>query len=139
MCVSNSRLTVFFEDPFWVGIYERESSGRFEAAKIIFGAEPKAGEIYAYLCQHWYDLNFSPAINEQIKRICFRNPKKRQREAAKAVENTGAGTKAQQALKLQQEQGKVERKARSKAVREAETARRFALLRKKRKARHRGH
>ena len=37
-----SSLTVFFEDPFWVGVYERTDGGRYEACKITFGAEPKA-------------------------------------------------------------------------------------------------
>ena len=35
------RLTVFFEDPFWVGVFERIENGRLSAAKVTFGAEPK--------------------------------------------------------------------------------------------------
>ena len=34
------RLTVFFEDPFWIGVFERIENGRLSAAKVTFGAEP---------------------------------------------------------------------------------------------------
>lgn len=29
-----ARLTVWFADPFWVGVYEREAEGRLECAAI---------------------------------------------------------------------------------------------------------
>ena len=33
-----SRLVVYFEDPFWVGIFERTEDGKLSAAKVTFGA-----------------------------------------------------------------------------------------------------
>ena len=36
------KLTVFFEEPFWVGVFERIENGKLSAAKVTFGAEPKA-------------------------------------------------------------------------------------------------
>lgn len=33
-------LTVFFEEPFWVGVFERLENGRITASKVTFGAEP---------------------------------------------------------------------------------------------------
>ena len=35
------KLTVFFEDPFWVGVFERIDHGRLSVSKVTFGAEPK--------------------------------------------------------------------------------------------------
>ena len=35
------RLTVFFEEPFWVGVFERISEGKLSVCKVTFGAEPK--------------------------------------------------------------------------------------------------
>ena len=35
------KLTVYFDDPFWAAICERQCAGRLEAAKVVFGAEPK--------------------------------------------------------------------------------------------------
>jgi len=34
-----ARLTVWFADPFWVGVYEREAEGRLEVCRHTFGAE----------------------------------------------------------------------------------------------------
>lgn len=33
------KLTVFFEDPFWVGVFERIEDGKLSAAKVTFGSE----------------------------------------------------------------------------------------------------
>ena len=41
-----SGLTVYFEESFWVGVFERYEDGKLSAAKITFGAEPKDFEIY---------------------------------------------------------------------------------------------
>ena len=134
-----SKLTVYFEEPFWVGVYEREANGKYELCKITFGAEPKDYEVYRFLLDNGNDLRFSPSIEAAAGDDHPKNPKRMQRAAQKAVQNTGAGTKAQQALKLQQEQGKRERKIRSKEQREAEAARQFELRQEKRKEKHRGH
>ena len=48
------------------------------------------------------------------------NPKRLQREAKHQLEQTGIGTRSQQALKLQHEQMKVERKVISREMKEAE-------------------
>ena len=36
MCSITARFTVYFEDPFWVGVIERVENGRLEAARIVF-------------------------------------------------------------------------------------------------------
>ena len=41
----NGKLTVFFEEPFWVGIFERIEDGKLSVAKVTFGAEPKDYEV----------------------------------------------------------------------------------------------
>ena len=67
-----------------------------------------------------------------------RNPKRVQREVRKQLQNTGIGTKSQQALKLQQKQLKTERKIVSRERREAEKQRQFELKQRKKKEKHRG-
>ena len=37
----SGKLTVYFEEPFWVGVFERIESGKLSVAKVTFGAEPK--------------------------------------------------------------------------------------------------
>lgn len=134
-----SRLTVLFENPFWIGLYERESDGCYEACKITFGAEPKDGEVYNFVLRNWHRLRFSPPVKVQTVETKAVNPKRMQRLIHRQMQNTGIGTKAQQALKLQLEQGKQNRTERSKQRRELEKDRQFELRKQKRKERHRGH
>ena len=139
MNISKSKLTVFFEEPFWVGLYEREEDGRYEVCKVTFGAEPKDYEVYQFCLDNWRKLRFSPAIKAVVIDERRRNPKRMQREAQKETQDAGIGTKAQQALKLQQEQGKQEHKNRSKEQREAEKQRQFERKQEKRREKHMGH
>ena len=131
------KLTVFFENPFWVGIFERIENGKLSVAKVTFGAEPKDYEVYEFVLKHYYDLQFSPAVATVVKES-KQNPKRIQREIKKALAQTGIGTKSQQALKLQQEQNKQERKVRSREQKLAEAERLFELKQQKKKEKHRG-
>ena len=132
-------LTVLFEDPFWVGVYERREGRAYQVCKITFGAEPKDYEVYALLMEHWRHLPFSPSMEAAALEERRINPKRMQRQIQKSLQNTGIGTKAQQALQLQREQGKEARKKASREEREAEADRQFALRREKRREKHKGH
>ena len=79
-----------------------------------------------YIQKYYFSLKFSPAVDTVVKDI-KRNPKRMQREAKKQMQETGIGTKSQQALKLQQEQNKQERKVRSREKKEADELRMFEL------------
>ena len=131
------KLTVFFEEPFWVGVFERVSEGKLSVCKVTFGAEPKDYEVYEFVLKNYYRLRFSPVVATDVKEA-GRNPKRVQREVRKQVQNIGIGTKSQQALKLQQEQMKIEYKIVSREQREAEKEHKFELKQKKRKEKHRG-
>ena len=136
--VIRSSLTILFEDPFWIGLYERIIEDKYEVSKIIFGAEPKDYEVYDFLLKNWNKLRFSPVVeidNIEERKI---NPKRRQREVKKQMENRGIATKAQQALKLQYEQNKLGKRTRNRELKEAEKERKFALRQEKKKVRHRG-
>ena len=132
-------LTVLFEDPFWIGVYEREWDGRYEVCKITFGAEPKDYEVYDFLLKNWKHLPFSPPVKAAPMAEHAVNPKRLQREIRRATRPAGVGTKAQQALKLQQEQRKAERTERGREHRDAEKDRQYALRQEKRRQKHRGH
>ena len=134
----SDRLTVFFEDPFWVGVFERNENGKLSVAKVTFGTEPKDYEVLEFINRNYYHLQFSPAV-ETIVKDTKMNPKRAQREAKKQTLETGIGTKSQQALKLQQEKNKQERKVRSREQREAENQRLFELKQMKKREKHKGH
>ncbi|WP_270841042.1 YjdF family protein [Mediterraneibacter faecis] len=135
---ANGKLTVYFEEPFWVGVFERIEDGKLSVAKVTFGAEPKDYEVQEYIRKYYSSLKFSPAVDTVVKDI-KRNPKRMQREAKKQMQETGIGTKSQQALKLQQEQNKQERKVRSREKKEADELRMFELKQQKKREKHRGH
>lgn len=138
METAKAKLTVLFDPPFWIGLFEREREGRYEACRVVFGAEPRDFEIYAYVLDHYDHLVFSPALASGPETDREVNPKRAQREARRQTQPSGIGTKAQQALQLQREQNKEERRVLSRDAREAEQDRRLQLRREKRKQKHRG-
>lgn len=133
-----SSLTVFFEDPFWVGVFTHIEDGQLSAAKVTFGAEPREFEVQEYIQKNYYILQFSPAVATVVKET-RKNPKKMQRDVNRQMDKKGVGTKSQQALKLQQEQNKLERKSKNRRRKEMEEMRRFELKQQKKKEKHRGH
>lgn len=135
MDIDRTELTVWFEDPFWVGAFQRMEGGRLSVCKVTFGAEPKDCEVWEYVLREYSHLSFSPTVAFTAKKDAV-NPKRRQREARKTV--SGIGTRSQQALQLQRETAKLERKTLSRQRREAEEQRRLQQKQQKRKEKHRG-
>ena len=131
------KLTVYFENPFWVGVFERIENGKLSVCKVTFGAEPKDYEVWEFVLKKYYQLKFSPSVDVVVKKEAT-NPKRVQREARKQAATAGIGTKSQQALQLQREENKLERKSVSREQREAEKQRQFELKQQKRKEKHRG-
>lgn len=130
--------TVFFEEPFWVGVFEHTDSGKLSVCKVTFGAEPTDAEIYEFILTHYRNLKFSPAVAAAVKSE-HTNPKRLKREIRKRMNSKGIGTKSQQALKLQQEQFKTERRVKSREQKELEKQRKFELKQQKRLQKRRGH
>ncbi|MBR3143058.1 MAG: YjdF family protein [Clostridiales bacterium] len=131
-------LTVYFEEPFWVGVFEVIENRKVTAARVVFGAEPKDCELFEYVLRYYTGLHFSPAVDTVVKETS-KNPKRIQREARKQTSEAGIGTKSQQAIKLQQEQNKLDRKIRSREKKQAEEMREFELKQQKKREKHRGH
>ena len=134
---ASAKLTVFFEEPFWVGVFERISDEKLSVCKVTFGAEPKDYDVYDFIQKNYYKLKFSPAVDVTVKKVAS-NSKRLQRNAKNQVQSIGIGTKSQQALQLQREEMKTERKKISKEQKEAEQKRMFELKQQKRKEKHRG-
>ena len=132
-----ARLTVFFEEPFWVGVFERIEGDELSACKVTFRAEPRDYEVLDYVRRHYGELRFSEPVLREAREKAD-NPKRRQRAAAREMQPTGVGTKSQQALQAQRELMKTERKRITKAEREAEEQRRFKLKQQQKKEKKRG-
>ena len=112
--------------------------GRYGVVRIAFGAEPSDEEILQFVVSKWEKLTFfGDDVTETSKPA--KNPKRRAREAAKALKQPAMSTKAQQALAAQREAMKQE-SAHARSRRHADEADvRYEQRKLKRKQKHRGH
>ena len=135
---TSCKLTVFFENPFWVGVLECNEDGKLTVSKLTFYKETKDYEIRNFILKKYNQLNFSPAV-ENVVIEKQKNYKKRQRDVRKQVQLQGVGTKSQQALKLQHGQSESEHILQNKKQKELDKMRLFALKQQKKKEKHKGH
>lgn len=134
----SSTLTVYHDGQFWVGLAERVEDGTYGVARIVFGAEPSNEEILQFITSKWAKLTFSGDEPAEASRPA-KNPKRRAREASRALKQPAMGTKAQQALASRREAMKRE-SVRARSQRRADEAEaRFEQRKLKRKQKHRGH
>lgn len=133
------KFTVYFDDPFWVGVYERQIENDYSVARVVFGSEPSEAEIYQFILENYRQLKFSRSL--QTEKIESKQPnfKRAQREARHAQQKEGIGTRAQQALKLTLAQTKQEKQARSKVKRETDAEERFLQRQQKKRKKQLGH
>lgn len=132
------KLTVYFKNPFWIGIFEKSIDEKLSVCKVIFGAEPKDNEVLEIVLNRYSKLKYSPEI--QYEKVFKEkvNPKRVQRDVKKQLHNKGVGTKSQQALKLQQDQNKTLRKMKTKEQKELEKENLYSLKQQKRREKHKG-
>lgn len=133
----SSTLTVYHDGQFWVGLAEHVEDGRYGAARIVFGAEPSNEEILRFVVNKWAKLSFFGHDPTEASKSA-KNPKRRAREAAKALKRPAMSTKAQQALAAQREAMKRESAQARNQRRADEAETRFEQRKLKRKQKHRG-
>ena len=64
----SGKLTIFFENPFWVGVFEKVIDKRLSVCKVVFGSEPKDYEIYDFVLKEYDNLKFSEAVRIKQKK-----------------------------------------------------------------------
>jgi len=114
-CVT-SVFTVFFEDPFWVGIVEENYNGINYMGKHIFGAEPSNSELlqfYIYEFDKIKKVKISET-NIETRKMGF---KKSLNKSKKAQDKIGVGTKSQNLFKMAFEEG-METKKKERKIEE---------------------
>lgn len=134
----SSTLTVYHDGQFWVGLAEHVEGGRYGVARIVFGAEPSDEEILRFVTSEWEKLSFFGDKATETSKPA-KNPKRRAREAAKALKQPAMSTKAQQALAARREAMKRESAQARSQRRTDEAEARFEQRKLKRKQKHRGH
>ena len=133
----SGKLTVFFENPFWVGIFENFENDNLSVCKVTFGSEPKEYEIYNFILKKFYNLRFSNEMKSNFSKK-IKNPKRRHREIKKELQSKKFLKKSEEILKLQYEENKKERKVKTKQEKELEKQKKFLLKQEKKKKKHRG-
>ena len=133
----SGKLTVFFENPFWIGIFENFENDNLSVCKVTFGSEPKEYEIYDFILKKFYNLRFSNEMKSNFREKA-KNPKRRQREIKKELQSKKFLRKSEEILKLQYEVNKKERKVKTKQEKELEKQKKFLLKQEKKKKKHRG-
>ena len=98
----SSTLTLFHDSQFWVGLVEHVEDSKLAVARVVFGSEPSDAEVLDFVVNRWDELSFY-GNEEPDKPKSAKNPKRRIREAAKALSKPAMSTKAQQALSKQRE------------------------------------
>lgn len=106
---SSCKLTVLFQNPFWIGIFEEECEKEYSVAKIALGAEPTEAQLYELILKNYNEIPFKKTKTQTLSTQKKVNYKRLQREVKKIQNEKGIGTKAQNAIKIQHEAAKVER------------------------------
>ena len=131
--------TVYFENPFWVGVLESEDAGAITVARHVFGPEPSNAELLQFMLYRYADMPRAGTVTGKLFSLYGHiNPKRAQR-MARREEARLPSTKSQAALASALEEKKIKRKALSREDRLAADERRFELRSEKRKKKRAGH
>lgn len=141
--IDEHTITVMFDSPFWIVLFERIEKGKYSVAKEILGtSEPTNAEIAFFFDRLDYSkIRYSSPIEEE-KIIRHKvNFKRMQRESKKATQQSNCKhtySKAHEELKKLQERSKAEKKVHTKIEKEQEKERKFELKQNKKKQKMRG-
>lgn len=138
-----SSFTVYFDGACWVGVVEVcETDGSVRAARHVFGAEPGAAELWAFVCDRGCELigraMRSPAVPTTARAERPPNPKRAARMASREASRHAPSTAAQAALSAARDAVAREQRALRRSHTGEAAERRRSAAAAKRVARHRG-
>jgi hypothetical protein len=134
------KFTVYFEDPFWVGILEVTDNGKCKMGKVTFGSEPSASDIYEFTINEYSNMKLNEIeIEEHESENKQINPKRMMKSVRKQLDKKGIGTRSQSALKNIQENNKKEKKKSNKEKRIELEEKIFLIKQMKKKKKKKGH
>lgn len=136
----SSTLTVYHDGQFWVGVVEHVENDMLKVERVVFGAEPSNEEVYTWVLERWTSLRLNAEaepVGPRVGRLPG-NPKRRAREAAKAMRQHGSSTASQLALARERERVKDELRSERAVRRQDEARSRWEARREKNRRRHCG-
>lgn len=135
------KLTVTYDGQFWIGIIELIEGKKFKAYRYLFGTEPSNIEIYEFVNRDllkFINRSNQKGIDVKKQKQTKINPKRLQREVAKEMKKKDISTKAQEAIRLELDERKKEKKIMSKEHKEEIKQKKRELRIQKAKAKKRG-
>jgi len=133
------KLTVFFEDQFWIGIFERTLEVGYSVARNVFGSEPSEPELHAFLLHNTGQLKFTAPDNAARSIFKKKNPKRMKREAIREMCKQKTITKAHAAIKKEHGENKILKKYNLSERKREEVLEKFIMKQLKKKEKLRGH
>ncbi|MGD1821506.1 MAG: YjdF family protein [Pleomorphochaeta sp.] len=137
MCSVGS-FSVFFEEPFWVGVFESQIDGVIKIAKVTFYKEPTEKELQIFLLEEYDKLIFFEKM-DNVKEEKNLNSKRKIRDAKKQMRKTYSNSKSKDYIKQQFELLKKEKKVKKSIEKKNINDEKFIQRKAKRKEKHRGH
>jgi hypothetical protein len=133
------KLTVIYDPPYWVGIFEKIENDQFQAARFVFGAEPTDPQLLEFALKKFTSLQFSqPVPIGQVEHHPV-NFKRKMREIRAQMETHPHSTHAQEVLQQELENRAAARKKISKEDRIQAEDRKFKLRKDRKAEKHRGY
>lgn len=131
--------TIVFDDPFWVGIFERQDEQGYSAARFVFGAEPSDASVYQFILKDYYRLCFSAPQPAVPAASPMPNFKRRQREVRRQMlAQQPVGTRAQNALQAEREAQAKQQKKQHSQVEDDRQNDLYQMRRERKKQKRRG-
>ena len=131
------RLSVFHDGQFFTALFERWDEKGYSVARQTFGVEPSPPELWQMVLKDTPEYS-RPVASEQPV-ATMGNPKRKQREAAKAAKEPAFSTKAQMAVQIAHEENKMQARRTGTAERRQREDMLYEMRAQKRKQKHRGH
>ena len=134
------KLTVYHDGQYWVGVLEEQFLGKLRAARYIFGSEPKDEEILQFVCRDMMKIVRGLSQEVAVRRSAALkiNPKRLARRAAEETRKRGVSSYAQEAIRLELEKRKRERRSLTKQRLLEKMEHKRELKIRKAKEKHRG-
>lgn len=132
-------LTVFFEDPFWVGIFIITEESKSRYCKVTFGKEPSDAELYEFCRNNFARLEFTDAYQSGTEKPEAVNPKRRKRQIGRELNGRSGARKSYEAIKESIRQNEKKARRKESRIRINETGEHvFQVKQQKHKDKHKG-
>ncbi|EEM58339.1 MULTISPECIES: YjdF family protein [Bacillus cereus group] len=135
------KLTIYFDEQFWIGIVEMYENNKLKVCKHTFGSEPKDSEILDFIFHDMVPLlSGASGVKNSIDKRKNKaiNPKRLIRLAAKEIKNQGVSNKSYEVLRIELEQKKKMKQSITRPKKEELQEKKRQTKIQKRKAKHRG-